>query len=124
MGKVCTIHGCIFGSNIKENIDVIESLPEDDEWPRLTRNMFSITSTDYDVPGFYKVQMIHFGASIKYLDEDWDELLEKFEYLNYSLVIFIREINSAFTKNDIHEYLSSYPRMKFKPRGYKLPGIK
>jgi hypothetical protein len=43
-------------------IDIIESLPEDDDWPRFTRTMFSITSTEYETPGFYKVQMIHFGA--------------------------------------------------------------
>ena len=80
MGKVCTVHGCIFG-NARGNINTIETLPADDDWPRLTRNMFSITSTDYDRPGFYKIQMIHFGASIKYLDEDWHEWLEKFESL-------------------------------------------
>lgn len=48
------------------------------------------------------------------LNENYQEMLEQFEYLNYSLVIFIREINSAFNKNDILDYLNSYPRMKFK----------
>ena len=48
------------------------------------------------------------------LNENYQEMLDQFEYLNYSLVIFIREINSAFNKNDILDYLNSYPRMKFK----------
>lgn len=59
------------------------------------------------------------GSSLKMsyaitLNENYQEMLEQFEYLNYSLVIFIREINSAFNKNDILEYLNSYPRMKFR----------
>ena len=48
------------------------------------------------------------------LNENYQEMLEQFKYLNYSLMVFIREINSAFTKNDVLEYLNSYPRMKFK----------
>jgi len=48
------------------------------------------------------------------LNENYQEMLEQFEYLNYTLVIFIREIKAAFNKNDILDYLNSYPRMKFK----------
>jgi hypothetical protein len=48
------------------------------------------------------------------LNENYQEMLEQFEYLNYSLMIFIREINAAFNKNDILDYLNSYPRLKFK----------
>ena len=48
------------------------------------------------------------------LNERYQEMLDQFEYLNYSLVIFIQEINLAFNKNDILEYLNSYPRMKFR----------
>jgi hypothetical protein len=48
------------------------------------------------------------------LNENYQEMLEQFEYLNYSLMVFIREINSTFNKNDILDYLKSYPRMKFK----------
>ena len=59
------------------------------------------------------------GDSIKMsyaitLNENYQEMLEQFEYLNHSLMVFIREINSAFNKNDILDYLNSYPRMKFK----------
>jgi hypothetical protein len=81
MGKICTVSGCIIGNNVGKNVDLVRNLPLDDNWPKLTKNMFSISSTDYDTPGFYKVQMIHFGASIKYLDENWAEWLEKFESL-------------------------------------------
>lgn len=79
MGKICTVSGCIFGNNVDRNKHVIKKLlPLDDDWPKLTKNMFSISSTNYETPGFYKVEMIHFGASIKYLDEAW---LTKFETL-------------------------------------------
>lgn len=59
------------------------------------------------------------GNSIKMsyaitLNENYQEMLEQFDYLNHSLMAFIQEIKSAFNKNDILDYLNSYPRMKFK----------
>ena len=93
MGKITTIHGCIFGNPgsmnrsdrflriVGANARAIDQLPATDEYPPLTRNMFSITASDYTQPGFYKYQMIHFAASLKYIDEAWEEWLRKLEAL-------------------------------------------
>jgi hypothetical protein len=90
MGSITTIHGCIFcylGPTKREqgaagvNRTAIRTLPEDDHYPKLTRNMFGITAMDYPEPGLYKYQMIHFGASMKDGAEFWDIWLRKFERL-------------------------------------------
>lgn len=88
MGTIATIYGCIFcygGPRREElartNEEALRSLPEEDRYPPLTRNMFALTATDYPQPGFYKYQMIHFGASLKEDGEEWDVWLKKFERL-------------------------------------------
>jgi len=84
------IHGYIEGSTFTPkdyrklqnlNYEVINKLPEDDEYPYLSKSMFSIPEQDY-AKGTYQSQIIHFGASIKSL-ECGDELLwiNKFENL-------------------------------------------
>lgn len=93
VGKITTIHGCIFGNPgsknrgerfsrlTRENARGLDLLSTADEFPPLTRNMFSITASDYAEPGFYKYQMIPFAASLKYIDESWEEWLLKLEAL-------------------------------------------
>lgn len=90
MGAITTIHGCIFcymgpirreASAAERNREAIQALPEDDHYPKLTRNMFAITAMDYPEPGLYKYQMIHFGLSMKDGGEVWDVWLKKFERL-------------------------------------------
>jgi hypothetical protein len=90
MGLITTIHGCIFcylgpirmeEEAARLNHEATQALPEDDHYPKLTRNMFAITAMDYPEPGLYKYQMIHFGASMKDGGEVWDIWLRKFERL-------------------------------------------
>lgn len=57
----------------------LAALPPEDEYPPLTRNMFSLTSPDYRTPGTYKYVVVHFGLAIKDIREDWDTWLDKFE---------------------------------------------
>lgn len=50
-----------------------------DEYPRLTRNLFSLTASRYPIPGLYKEVVIHFGLTLKDFADDWDVWLDKFE---------------------------------------------
>jgi hypothetical protein len=50
-----------------------------DEYPPLTRNLFSLTASRYPIPGLYKEVVIHFGLTLKDVADDWDVWLDKFE---------------------------------------------
>lgn len=61
------------------NLQAIATLPEEDTWPFLSRFMFSSSTNSLQTT--YKSQIIHFGASFKQIEWDWEEWLTKFEAL-------------------------------------------
>ena len=89
MGQVSVVYGVILGLEWKIadrgylqrlNQTAIEQLPKTDDWPFLTRSLFSIAG-DTPETGHYRRQCIHFGASFKGLEWEWDRWLVKFESL-------------------------------------------
>jgi len=102
MGHQAIVYGRIQGTkspNPRFNVfhhynrGVLEDrLPDkDDDWPFLTRHMFSIAelSIPFSDRGIYKSHIIHFGGSLKDdPDEErhWDLWLDKFELLLRHLV--------------------------------------
>ncbi len=58
----------------------LKALPEADDWPFLIRSMFSVTASD-QVSVAYCYRVIHFGASLKTVEWEWEEWLVKFERL-------------------------------------------
>ncbi len=92
MGMIGTAYGCIFcpvggeshpafRSRVEQNQEAVRALPKTDRYPPLTRNMFAITAAAYPGPGLYKIQMVHFGLSLKDAQEEWDVWLRKLEQL-------------------------------------------
>lgn len=92
MGMATRLYGCIveFGLDpatqakmYKHNRKVINGLPQIDQWPPLTKNMFAFThnfkepSPSYDYMG----RLIHFGANFKSIENEWEEWKTKFENL-------------------------------------------
>ena len=72
MGHEVIIYGIIEGASAgprdyrlhqRKNETVLESLPETDDWPWLTRAMFQLPSPHPQ--GTYQTQIIHFGLSMK-----------------------------------------------------------
>ncbi|WP_369661363.1 hypothetical protein [Variovorax sp. V15] len=61
--------------------EALMRLPEIDEWPFLTRSMFSVTPPGYGPHGSYLYRVISFGASYKAVEWEWAEWLLKFERL-------------------------------------------
>lgn len=59
------------------NLQIIATLPEEDTWPFLSRYMFS--SSTNSIQTTYKSQIIHFGASFKQIEWEWEAWLLKFE---------------------------------------------
>ena len=71
----------------RHNEHVINNLPEDDEWPPLTKNMFAITQPATSADGLnyqYSGRIIHFGANFKSIEYEWKEWKDKFEELSTS----------------------------------------
>lgn len=65
---------------VHHNFHAIASLPEeDDSWPFLSCSMFS--SSTNSIQTTYKSQIIHFGASFKNIEWEWEDWLTKFEAL-------------------------------------------
>lgn len=99
MGMSTTLYGCIlefgpyneFHDRIKEHNDsVLRSLPEFDEWPPLTRQMFAVTqNSDFKVipPNYeYYGRAFHFGGQFKSIECEWKEWKAKFEMLLTKLI--------------------------------------
>lgn len=89
MGHESIIYGYIEGScgpaddyrrYQRANRAVIQSLPAQDAFPCLTASMFSIPGDDY-CEGTYRAQVIHFGATMKSPECQWNVWLDKFEAL-------------------------------------------
>jgi hypothetical protein len=91
VSEEATVYGCIMGMHGSTanwyglyplNRAVIEGLPEGDDYPPLTRSLFTVPM-DYGKPGggFYRRQIIHFGASFNHLSDFWHIWLTKFEAL-------------------------------------------
>lgn len=99
MGMATTLYGCIteYGvyNELQEKIKrhnnlVLESLPEFDKWPPLTKQMFAITQdTDFNkTPPTYEYwgRTFHFSGQFKSIEYEWGEWKEKFETLLTKLV--------------------------------------
>lgn len=70
----------------RTNWSAIQSLPigVDDEWPLLCREMFSMPGDDL-FSGTYQTQLIHFAASYKAVEYEWENWLRQFEALLKSM---------------------------------------
>jgi hypothetical protein len=91
VSEVSRIYGCIVGPHgtladwyglYPLNRAAVRSLPTRDQYPPLTRRMFTVPM-DYAEPGaaFFREQIVHFGASFNHLSEFWHLGLVKFETL-------------------------------------------
>ncbi|WP_339488060.1 hypothetical protein [Pseudomonas sp. EL_65y_Pfl2_R95] len=83
------VYGCIrdwpsdsaLESRLRRQINrqVLSELPAGDCWPLLGREMFSSCPAPSD--GVYQTQVIHFGASYKSVEYEWNLWIEQFETL-------------------------------------------
>lgn len=112
MGYISIIYGLIEGPNWRrpdywqmghQNLYAISMLPEEDEWPFLSRGLFSFVR--HAAQGNYKRQMIHFGGSFKQLDEEWEEWLAKFEALLQRMYWHRVHLHLRSERYGAHDYL-------------------
>jgi hypothetical protein len=94
MGMTTRLYGCIEEYGVlapakralvyAHNERIISGLPIEDTWPPLARRMFAITPADGPEPGpsyAYQSRVIHFGASFKSIEHEWEAWVYKFEQL-------------------------------------------
>jgi hypothetical protein len=99
MSEQGMLFGCIYGGGpigspshmefYEHNRHVIAALPQKVNWQQeilVVGNMFTVPMPDWD--GFYRYQMIHFGASFDHLDSDWETFITQFESLLKDLFWF------------------------------------
>lgn len=88
MDQESIVYGCIKDSvswlsdpeRNRVNREAMLSLPGAEEWPFLSREMFAIPTARAGNP-HYQTEVMHFGASYKAVEYEWDQWVEQFEQL-------------------------------------------
>lgn len=88
MDQESIVYGCIKdmaylpseGQRLQVNRDAMLTLPHADDWPFLSQEMFSIPQVELR-PGHYQTEVMHFGASYKAVEYEWDQWIAQFEDL-------------------------------------------
>ncbi len=89
MDQESIVYGCIKDQpgdeadrdrHYRANATAIAALPEDDGFPLLAREMFGSSGRD-PFSGTYHTQVIHFGASYRAVEYEWEQWLARFEAL-------------------------------------------
>jgi hypothetical protein len=85
VSHISIVYGCIEGATYyadssryyRMNAELIAALPETDEWPYLTRDLFAVPRDEH----MFATQVVTFGASYNLVEWVWDVWLAKFEGL-------------------------------------------
>ena len=88
MDQESIVYGCIkdipeFASErdrLLANRHAMLSLPNAEEWPFLCQEMFSIPD-EKSFNNSYQTEVMHFGASYKAIEYEWDSWIAQFETL-------------------------------------------
>jgi hypothetical protein len=64
----------------RTNREAMLSLPHADEWPFISQEMFSIPQLEI-MKNNYQTEVMHFGASYKAVEYEWDQWIAQFEAL-------------------------------------------
>lgn len=88
MDQESIVYGCIkdtrmdliAGERIAINRNAMLSLPKADDWPFLCQEMFAIPHLQLN-QGNYQTEVMHFGASYKAVEYEWEQWIASFEAL-------------------------------------------
>ncbi|GAB1270170.1 hypothetical protein NBRC116493_34240 [Aurantivibrio infirmus] len=88
MDQESIVYGCIKDAAYyydesqrrRVNRDAMLMLPHEDEWPFLSQEMFSVPRLEGS-KGQYQTEVMHFGASYKAVEYEWDQWVSQFEGL-------------------------------------------
>lgn len=105
------VYGCIKDSNNlsggsdrrRINREAVLSLPSADEWPFLCRDMFSIPTIKVK-QSQYQTDVIHFGASYRAVEYEWNHWIQKFEELLRSMYWVSATVHLETELSGIHSF--------------------
>lgn len=88
MDQESIVYGCIKDNpllvgelqRVRINREAMLALPHADDWPFLSQEMFSIPQVEYPSSA-YQTEVMHFGASYKAVEYEWDQWIAQFESL-------------------------------------------
>ena len=88
MEQESIVYGCIkdvpgttnYSERLRTNREAMLSLPSADDWPFICREMFSIPEVRV-LNNNYHTEVLHFGASYKAVEHEWDQRVAQFEAL-------------------------------------------
>jgi hypothetical protein len=88
MDQESIVYGCIKDARLlpseserlRTNREAMLALPHADDWPFLSQEMFSIPQVESRI-GHYQTEVMHFGASYKAVEYEWDQWVAQFEQL-------------------------------------------
>src|SRR6476646_8714570 len=88
MDQESIVYGCIKdipvltneSERLRINREAMLTLPTADEWPFLCQEMFAIPDVNVSNTN-YQTEVMHFGASYKAVEYEWDEWIAQFEQL-------------------------------------------
>ena len=88
MDQESIVYGCIkdvtaYCSDAERRVvnrQAMLSLPKAEEWPYISCDMFSLPKTKVSVDS-YQTDVMHFGASYKAIEYEWNEWMKRFEHL-------------------------------------------
>ncbi|NIB43707.1 hypothetical protein HBA55_29145 [Pseudomaricurvus alkylphenolicus] len=88
MDQESIVYGCIKDVSLVDgestrrrvNRKAMLALPKADGWPFLCQEMFAIPQIEVDQAN-YQTEVMHFGASYKAVEYEWEQWIQKFEEL-------------------------------------------
>lgn len=88
MDQESIVYGCIkdvpdstnYSERLRINREAMLSLPSADEWPFICKEMFAIPDAKV-LNNNYQTEVMHFGASYKAVEHEWDQWIAQFEDL-------------------------------------------
>lgn len=87
----------------EHNRRIIDALPSADGWPFLCREMFGVSGFD-EMGGTYQTQVIHFGASYRAVEYEWEKWMAKFETLLKQMYWVSAKVHLETELSGIHTF--------------------
>ncbi len=111
MQEESVVYGCIKDSIYEQNVShrleanrsALLDLPSAEDWPLLSREMFAATAhaTDIDI----HTEVVHFGASYRGIEYEWQMWMEQFEALLRKMYWVTVTVHLETEMSGIHSFV-------------------
>lgn len=86
------------------NHKIIESLPDAEGWPFISREMFSVSAINTP-SALSQTQIIHFGASYLSIEYEWQMWMKKFEALLMTMYWVNAKVHLETETTGLHTFI-------------------